>query len=219
MTIADSLMILSVLLAPLVALQVQKHLKVWEEKKERRVQIFKMLMSTRATRIDPSHVAALNMIDLEFKDDSVTEKWREYMDSHVSSPKSPDADASIEDQKKYDQELKNWSTTHDDKFINLLYEISKSLKYKFDKVHLKKSIYYPKGLSDIEIEQQMFRRAAISFLSGNHPVKMAVIDFPSLDESEEVKDLQAKLRQYIIELIEGKKSISVSISDPKEKLR
>jgi hypothetical protein len=47
---------------------------------------------------------------------------------------------------------------------------------------------------------------------------MDVTDFPSLEENKEVKDLQAKLRQYIIDLMEGKKSISVSISGSKEKL-
>ncbi len=210
------MMIVAVLLAPLIAVQVQKWLEGWREKKERKKQIFTTLMATRATRIDPSHVTALNMIDLEFKETSVLEKLREYMDCLAEAPVIPVADSSEEIRQTYKNDLKNWTSRHDDKFIDLLYEMSRVLKYKFDKVHLKKGIYYPQGLSDLEIEQQIFRRAAISFLGGQHSVKMNVTGFPRKKESEEVVQMQAKLREYILDLIEGKKSIPVSMSSEEE---
>jgi hypothetical protein len=139
MTIAEWMMIAAVLLAPLIAVQVQKWLEGWREKKERKKQIFTTLMATRATRIDPSHVTALNMIDLEFKETSVLEKWREYIDCLAEAPEIPTTDSSEEIQQAYKSDLKNWNVRHDDKFIDLLYEMSRVLKYKFDKVHLKKS--------------------------------------------------------------------------------
>ncbi len=212
MTIAEWMMIAAVLLAPLTAVQVQKWLEVWREKKERKKQIFTTLMATRATRIDPSHVTALNMIDLEFKETSVLEKWSEYLDCLAEAPKIPAADSPEDIRQTYKNDLKNWNGRHDDKFIDLLYEMSRILKYKFDKVYLKKSIYYPIGLSDLEIEQQVFRRAAISFLGGQHSVKMNVTDFPSPNEGDEVVQMQAKLREYMLDLMEGRKSIPVSMS-------
>lgn len=212
MTIAEWMMIAAVLLAPLTAVQVQKWLEGWREKKERKKQIFTTLMATRATRIDPSHVTALNMIDLEFKETSVLEKWREYLDCLAEVPEIPAANSSADIQQTYKNVLNNWTGRHDDKFIDLLYEMSRVLKYKFDKVYLKKSIYYPRGLSDLEMEQQIFRRAAISFLSGQHPVKMNVTDFPSPNEDKEVVQMEAKLREYLLLLMEGKKSIPVTIS-------
>ena len=79
MTIADGLMIGAVLLAPLVAIQVQKILEGWKEINERKERVFKTLMSTRARRLDHSHVEALNMIDLVFTGDPVCEKWTEFL--------------------------------------------------------------------------------------------------------------------------------------------
>lgn len=186
MTIADWLMITSVLLAPLLAVQAQKWLESWKEKKERKKQIFKTLMSTRATRLDPSHVWALNMIDLEFEEEPVREKWVEYMDCLIDVLEIPAVDASEAEQQAYNNDLKTWNDKHDEKFIYLLYEMSKVLKYKFDKVYLKNSVYYPRGLSELEVEQRLFRRAAISFLSGHHPVKMDVTDFPYQNENDKV---------------------------------
>jgi len=93
MTTSDWVMIGAVLLAPLVAVQVQKWLERWREESERKKQIFKRLMATRATRLDPSHVTALNMIDLEFEEKAVLERWREYMDSLLGAPEIPSANA------------------------------------------------------------------------------------------------------------------------------
>jgi len=217
MTIADGLMIGAVLLAPLVAVQVQKWLEEWKEKNERKEQIFKTLMATRARRLDHSHVEALNMIDLVFKGDPVCDKWTEYLDSLATAPEKPAVDASEEKQRNYNQDLKTWNAAHDDKFIDLLYEMSRALKYKFNKVHLKKSIYYPIAHSDIEIEQHVLRREALSFFSGIHAVKMDVTKIPTPSDQNEILKEQAKLRRYIMDLMEGKKSFPVSMSGPEER--
>ncbi len=181
------------------------------------MQIFKTLMSTRARRLDHSHVEALNMIDLVFSGDYVCEKWTEYLDSLATVPKKPAVDASEAEQRTYDQDLKTWIAGHDDKFIDLLYEMSRALNYKFDKVHLKKSIYYPIAHSDLELEQQILRRAALSFFSGNHPVKMDVTKMPSPSDQDEIIEVQAKIRKYILDLMEGEKSFPVSMSEPEER--
>jgi Family of unknown function (DUF6680) len=214
MTIADWLMIGAVLLAPLIAVQVQKWLEYWREKRMRKINVYKTLMSTRAARLDPSHVTALNMIDLEFQEKPVIEKWREYMDCLGGAPQIPPTDALEKERDKYQNDLKVWSEKYDDKFIDLLYEMGHVLKYKFDKVHLKKAIYHPQGLSNLEMEQQIFRKAAISFLSGHHAVNMNVTSVPS--SSEEVEKVQTALRQYALDLIEGKRAIPVAISTREE---
>lgn len=217
MTINDYLMIGAVILAPVIAVQVQKWLESWREKRERKINIFKTLMATRATRLDPSHVTALNMIDLEFEEQSVLEKWREYIDSLVDAPQIPSADATQEKKNNYQNDLKNWLDKNDNKFIELLYEMSRALKYKFDKVHLKKAIYHPTGFSDLELEQQLLRRMVLAFLDGQHAVKMDVTSFPGPDEK--VEKVQAEIRKYLLDLMEGKKAIPVSMSPPKEQDR
>ncbi len=48
-------------------------------------------------------------------------------------------------QQTYKSVLNNWTGRHDDKFIDLLYEMSRVLKYKFDKVYLKEKYILSTG--------------------------------------------------------------------------
>ena len=47
------------------------------------------------------------MIDLEFEETSVREKWREYMDCLLETPGIPEADASEDMRQVYSNELSN----------------------------------------------------------------------------------------------------------------
>lgn len=59
-------MIAAVILGPILAVQVQKRIEKLREKWGRKNHLFQILMSTRASRLSPDHVQALNMIDLVF---------------------------------------------------------------------------------------------------------------------------------------------------------
>jgi hypothetical protein len=90
MTFSEILMVLAVLLAPVVAIQVSVYLERRRERLGRRRDIFRTLMATRASRLAPTHVEALNMIDLEFygKDQqlrAVREAWKAYYGEHQIS--------------------------------------------------------------------------------------------------------------------------------------
>jgi len=61
MKLAEVLTVLAVLLAPVVAVQVQKWLELFREDRARKRWIFKTLMATRAATAPPDHVHALNM--------------------------------------------------------------------------------------------------------------------------------------------------------------
>jgi hypothetical protein len=85
MTVADWLMILAVLLGPIIAVRLTRHLDNRKEIRERKLWIFKTLMATRASTLSPHHVEALNRIDLEFspknkKEKPVLEAWKAYLD-------------------------------------------------------------------------------------------------------------------------------------------
>ena len=93
MTKSEWLMILAILLAPLIAVQVQKYTEILLEKHRRKLRIFYTLMGTRAIRLSPEHVQALNMIDIEFygrkifgftyqskAEKEVQNAWKEYLD-------------------------------------------------------------------------------------------------------------------------------------------
>ena len=61
--------ILAIILGPILAVQVQKYIENKKETRNKKMQIFKALMATRATPLYPAHVEALNMIDIEFYND------------------------------------------------------------------------------------------------------------------------------------------------------
>ena len=68
--VVSAITIAAIIAAPIIALRVQWKGDEEREKRGRKTWIFKTLMSYRATRLNANFVQALNMIDLEFIDDS-----------------------------------------------------------------------------------------------------------------------------------------------------
>jgi hypothetical protein len=140
-------------------------------------------MSTRATPLSPFHVEALNLIDIEFyskpgrKYRKVIEAWKAYYD-HLGNIPENDAAESVKD---------IWRSRRDDYLVELLYEMGKSLGYEFDKVHIRRAAYFPEGHGQEFDDQYAIRKGLRAFLSGRSPVSMRVVDFPQMDDTEEVK--------------------------------
>ena len=146
------LTILAILLAPVVALRVSKWLDERRAAKERKMYIFRTLMTTRGAGLSPTHVEALNMIDVEFhgKDkefNDVIEAWKLYRD-HLFD-------------RMIDTDLKAWTTKKEDFLIELLHEMALYLGYTFDKVLIKRGHYYPRGYGEIEEEQMIIRQGLV----------------------------------------------------------
>ncbi len=66
MTLGESLLVVSTLLGPVLAVQAQKWVERARAKADLRMWIFSTLLATRATKVAPEHVRALNMIELAF---------------------------------------------------------------------------------------------------------------------------------------------------------
>ncbi len=182
MTISDGLVILAILMAPLLAIQVQKFIERRKEEKTRKMQVFRALMATRATPLYPQHVEALNMVDIEFfGNKKITESWKLLLDNFVNYPK---------DTKDQDYKVKLDACTEksQDLLADLLYEMAKSLNYTFDKVHLKRGAYIPKGHVDYILDQEFIRRAFVGVLLGQVPIPIRVVNMPS----EEIQTQDSK---------------------------
>ena len=200
MGIADWLMIIAVLLAPLVAVQVQKALERYREDRTRKLNVFKTLMATRAATVSPQHVQALNMIDLEFhaeKYKGTTDAWKTYLDHLGHYPK--------DDEKQQPA----WGERRVDLLSKLLREMGKSLGYVFDEVHIKRGIYAPEAHAQFETEEQLIRNGLVRLLHGQSHLKMDVTSFPV---SEEAVKEQKALREGFKELIDGKRKLEVSVT-------
>ena len=73
----DYLTLLAIVVGPLLAIFVTRHLDNRRERTSRRMDIFRTLMRTRRTPMLPEHVGALNLIEIEFENqDEVISEWR-----------------------------------------------------------------------------------------------------------------------------------------------
>jgi len=159
--------VLAILLSPIFALEVQKRLDDWRDRRERKMKIFRTLMTTRATQLAPAHVEALNSIEVEFyakggAEKRVLDAWRLYVNHPNQITGTGDA-------------LQRWVDKKSDLMVDLLYEMADSLGYDIDKVTIQKNVYYPRGFWDIESEQHALRKAALAVFSGEKPISVATV--------------------------------------------
>lgn len=190
-------MILAILLAPLVAVQVQKYLELLREKRERKQWIFNTLMATRASRVSPEHVQALNMIDIAFsgrkmvrrrqnsEEKQITEAWKIYLDHLCRSDineKNRDA----------------WTEKGSGLFVDLLQKMAQHLGYDFDKVHLDKGVYTPQAQGELELDQLIIRKQFAEILQGKRGFPMEVISFPFDEQAaQKQQEVNEKLSKYL----------------------
>jgi hypothetical protein len=197
--------LLTLVLAPLIALLVQDQVNRWREARERKIWIFRTLMATRATRLDPRHVEALNAIQLEFaggrSEKKVRDKWKEYLD-HLTTPQEQAASPQA------------WVERGQDYFVDLLYEMAQCLRYNFDKVELKKQCYFPVAHGNIELDQLAIRKGLVELLGGKKPLQMDVVGFP-VDEN--ALAAQKHLTALSTEWFEGKRAVVVEAVRPGQK--
>lgn len=189
----DWSVVLATLLGPVLAVQAQKAIERARERRSRKSWVFHQLMASRAARVSPEHVQALNMIDLAFygqhifgihrrskSEQSVIDAWREYHD-HLNTKVDNDA-------------LRIWHINGDELFINMLFAMADDVGYKFDRVQLKKGSYSPIAHGELEDQQRALRKLAIDVLAGDTPLKMEVTSFPIHDEALKAQlELQSKL--------------------------
>ncbi len=159
----EMIAVIAVLLSPLVALQISELLERAREKRQRRLYVFRTLMATRASALAPEHVQALNMIDIEFhgnskKSKAVLNAWKAYLD-HLGLPQT---DSAV------------WGAKREDLFVDLLYEMAQYLGYEFDKTHIRRTSYFPKGYGELESDQYELRKGILALLRGDRSFPMFV---------------------------------------------
>lgn len=177
LAIKDWWVVAATVLGPILAVQAQKAVEAYRERRTRKGRLFEQLMATRASRVSGEHVRALNMIDLVFygertfgiqrrskKEQRVLDSWKEYLD-HLNNRADEDA-------------IQHWATQGDELFVNLLYAIAEDIGYAFDRVQLKRGAYTPIAHGEIETETTELRRATLSLVTGKHALKMNVVGFP-----------------------------------------
>ncbi len=108
---------------------------------------------------------ALNQIDVEFTANNANERavrdaWKELLDVYESYKSIPNPVDRVTDQTAI-----------------MLAAMGRSLGYEFDKVYIKKGVYYPEFFGDIEKELHAVRKGILAVLDGSGRVKIPVAVF------------------------------------------
>lgn len=143
---------------PVFAVLVTRRIDEERRNRERRLAIFRTLMSTRRTALSLEKVDALNMIEIEFYGVKSVQSAHRAVMAHIDKPPTlPE----------------RWNAEHRALMTRLLSEIAEVLGYNLSQLDLMEGGYYPQELTDMELEQQELRRAMIEVLSGRRPLGVA----------------------------------------------
>jgi uncharacterized protein DUF6680 len=160
------LTIAAVVVGPILALAAQRVLDNLREEHTRQVRIFRELMVTRAQRLSPRHVEALNAVPLEFrktrKNKKILATWKTYID-HLGTDSTKDLSA--------------WINTGTGLLVELLYEMSQRLGPRLEKLSIEKEAYLPIMFNTIEMESQAVRKQILEVLDGRGTRKIPVAVF------------------------------------------
>lgn len=172
MDLKDWLTVIATLLSPLIALQVSEIISRRRQVRDEQIRIFKTLMSTRASNLDPRHIESLNLIDVVFqanskKETEIRRQWKQYLD-HLGD-------------KAYPQD--SWGIRRVELLVELLHSMAVFLGFDFDKTHIKTQCYYPDGYGSLENDQGTIRRSLAEILSGKRSFPMRVTNLPDQNEN------------------------------------
>jgi hypothetical protein len=192
--------VIATVMGPILAVQAQKYLERHRDQKRAKDTIFRVLMATRASRLTPEHVQALNGIELAFyggaeKEKKVREAWKAYHNHLNDKSYQPDRTA-------------EWIVRQVDLFIDLLHEMAVCLGYDFDKTHLKSSWYSPEAHGTIEQELNVIRGGLAEILTGKRSFPVV-----GLAASEDEAKQMAELRTLLIEWLKANPKIPVTAAN------
>ncbi|WP_424832461.1 DUF6680 family protein [Ruegeria sp.] len=153
----------AIVIGPISAVLITRWLDDRGEAKRRKFDLFKALMQTRGIRLDPVHVAALNIVELEFYDKKdVRSAFQKYIE-HLSSPEPNGGD----------EDLDRYYDHRSDLFMDLVYQIGVVVGYNFDKRELERRSYVPKGWNDDQFIQRKNAAMLNQLLEGQRPLPVS----------------------------------------------
>lgn len=162
MGLNDVLTIVAIILGPSLAVWVTRWLDDRRFKRQRKMDIFRTLMSTRSTPLDVYHVSALNLIEIDFNDNQkVVDAWKNYLKSLESWPQE---DMQKQEKIKECEKLRG-------KLIQL---IAKDLKIDIEPFGVLDDNYVPQGWIDDYNVKKWIDHELLNILQGNRPIRVTL---------------------------------------------
>lgn len=163
----DIINIVAIVVGPILAVMIDRLRQHRADDKTRKLSVFRSLMRTRRLRLDPEHVGALNLVDLEFYGrPKVLDAFTAYM-AHLSSP-MPAEDG-------HDRFFEQ----REDLLVRLLYEMGKDLGFQYDKHDLAKLAYGPTGWYNEQDLQRQNMRYLNDLLAGRRALPITPMQPPA----------------------------------------
>lgn len=177
------LTLIAIITGPVLAVLAATFLDRRRQTRERQLQLFRMLMSTRRTRLSTDHVAALNLIEVEFHGvKKVIEPYKKLLD-HLSKrhPLAPEeverSDFSTEQNRQRTESYwKRIDNERIDLLANLLKEMSSHLRFNIDQLDIYRGGYNPEAMGQLELEQNIIRRLFVEIYYGRHAIPVRIQD-------------------------------------------
>lgn len=162
--------IAAVLVGPVLAVWVTRRIDKSRLKQTRRMDVFRTLMRTRRVRLNPDHVGALNLVEIEFYGESaVIESWKAYW-KHLHTV--PPSGLSDDQQRQFFQE-------RDGLLTKLLHAIAKTLSFHIEQLDIMEGGYAPQGWLDDEQTVRQLRALTLDILSGRRGIPVVPLNLPA----------------------------------------
>lgn len=147
--------IVAVILGPILAVCVTRYIDESRLKQTRRMDVFRTLMRTRRMRLNPDHVGALNLVEIEFYgENAVIESWKAYW-THLRQ--ALPVDPNQQQQFLRDQE---------GLLTKLLHAIAKTLEFNIEQLEIFEGGYVPQGWVDDDQSVRVMRALILEILNG-----------------------------------------------------
>ena len=195
--LSDIVIVVATLLGPIFAVQAQKWLERRRETRERRLEIFRNLMATRAAFLSDRHVESLNAISIEFYNETdVIDAWKSYLD-HLSQEFMPED---------------TWRQRRADLFTDLLWKLAKSLGYHYTRVEIQREVYSPKAHDALQQEQAVIRNGLYRLFNGETALPL---DIKSVQSNPEIAAKQIEIQTELLNWLNGNRTVKVEFTAPK----
>jgi hypothetical protein len=189
MKLSDWILAGSTILGPVLAVQAQKWVEGFRDKKARRLTIFRTLMATRALNLSPAHVEALNAVPIDFyKDKPVMDAWEEYFMHLTTAP----------------ADNPSWGPRRIDLFVQLLVLIGSRVGYRFNVAQMNR-IYFPNAHSELDEDQHFVRKSIVGLFKGDKSLPIEIKGAP------EATSLQTILAEKLVKAYNKDGSLKVSV--------
>jgi hypothetical protein len=157
--------IIAVVAGPILAVWVTRLIDARRLKQTRRMDVFRTLMRTRRMRLNPEHVGALNLVEIEFYGEkAVLEGWKAYWAHlHLAIPTNQ-------------TEQLQFFRDQDGLLTKLLHAIAKSLHFNIEQLDIFEGGYVPQGWLNDEQTARELRTLMLDILNGRRGIPVVPLN-------------------------------------------